>query len=63
VFKIAKLACRVCKLLTSDAKCPRHPDAKLTESWKGRVIILDPNTSEIAKKMGITEKGEYAIRI
>jgi DNA-directed RNA polymerase subunit E" len=58
-----KLACKVCKLLVMGQKCPRHPDAKLTESWKGRIIILDPTTSEIAKKMGITEKGEYAIRV
>jgi DNA-directed RNA polymerase subunit E" len=60
---MVKQACKICKLLTTGPRCPRHPDAKLTESWKGRIIILDPNTSEIAKKMGITEKGEYAIRV
>lgn len=58
-----KLACKVCKKILLKDKCPDHPDAKLTESWKGRIIILNPETSELAKKMGITKKGEYAIRV
>lgn len=57
-----KLACRTCKKLVKD-KCPLHPDAKLAENWKGQVIILDPEKSELAKKMKITDKGEYAVRI
>jgi len=40
-----------------------HPDAKLSETWKGKIIIIDPQNSELAKKMHITDKGEYAIRI
>ena len=44
-------------------RCPDHPETKPIENWKGRVIILDLENSEIAKKMNITEKGEYAIRI
>jgi len=42
--------------------CPNCTDSKLTENWKGRVIVLEPENSEIAKKIGITKKGEYAIR-
>ena len=57
-----KLACKVCKKLVTGDKCPFHPDAKLTEAWKGKIIILDPLNSELAKKMKITDKGEYAIR-
>ena len=40
-----------------------HPDAKLTETWKGKIIVLNPQNSELAKKMKITDKGEYAIRL
>jgi len=59
---MAKLACKICKKLVTGDKCPLHPDAKLTESWKGKIIVLDPEKSELAKKMKITDKGEYAIR-
>jgi len=60
---MAKLACRICKRLVTGDKCPIHPDAKLSETWKGKIIILDPQNSELAKKMKITDKGEYAIRV
>ena len=57
-----KLACKVCKKLVTGDKCQIHPDAKLTETWKGKIIVLDQQNSELAKKMKITDKGEYAIR-
>ncbi len=60
---MAKLACKICKKLVTGDKCPLHPDAKLVESWKGRIIILNPEKSELAKKMKIIDKGEYAIRL
>lgn len=59
---MGKLACKVCKKLVTGDKCPIHPDAKLSETWKGKIIVLDPQNSELAKKMKITDKGEYAIR-
>ncbi|MBD3263376.1 DNA-directed RNA polymerase subunit E'' [Candidatus Woesearchaeota archaeon] len=58
-----KKACKICKKLVRGDKCPHHPDAKLVDNWKGRVIILDPEKSEIAKKLEVHEAGEYAIRI
>jgi len=60
---MAKQACRICKRLTMKEACPYHPDAKLATTWKGRIIILDPEKSELAKKLGITEAGEYAMRV
>ena len=59
---MAKQSCKICKRLVTGDKCPYHPDAKLAESWKGKIIVLNPTNSEIAKKMGIQDKGEYAIR-
>jgi DNA-directed RNA polymerase subunit E" len=35
----------------------------LTPDWTGVVIVADPQNSAIAKTLGITEKGKYAIRI
>ena len=60
---MAKHACKICRKLVTGDKCPIHPEAKLSETWKGRIIVLDPQNSELAKKMGITDKGEYAIRV
>ncbi|HKZ49921.1 MAG TPA: transcription elongation factor subunit Spt4 [Candidatus Nanoarchaeia archaeon] len=60
---MGKQACKICKKITTKDKCDKHPEAKLVENWKGRVIIIDPANSELAKRMSITEKGEYAIRV
>ena len=60
---MAKKACKICKRIVTGDQCALHPDAKLSETWKGRIIILNPDQSEIAKKLKITEPGEYAIRV
>ena len=54
--------CKKCKRLIRGDKCPVCKTSTLTDNWKGKVIIIDANKSEIAKKMGFTEAGEYAIR-
>ena len=57
-----KKACKKCKLLVDGTECPLCKSHDLSTSWKGRVFIVDPNKSMIAKKMGISAKGEYAIK-
>ncbi|HLC58357.1 MAG TPA: transcription elongation factor subunit Spt4 [Candidatus Nanoarchaeia archaeon] len=59
---VKKKACKNCKIFVKGADCPLCKSKDLTSSWKGRVIIMDPIKSEIAKKMGIKTKGEYAIK-
>jgi len=56
-------ACKICKKIyeTGD-KCPKCDSKELTESFKGRVVISDPEKSEIAQKLNIKEKGNYAIK-
>jgi len=44
-------------------KCPNDKSDKFTDNWKGRIVIIDANKSEIAKKVSIKNKGEYAIKI
>ena len=58
-----KKVCRECKMFVEKDKCPNDNNTKFTDNWKGRIIIIDANKSEIAKKVGITVKGEYAIKI
>ncbi len=54
--------CKKCKRLVKGDKCPVCKTSSLSESWKGRIIIVDANKSEIAKKMGFTDTGMFAIR-
>ena len=60
---MAKKVCINCKLFVIGSQCPICKGTKFSDNWKGRIIIIDPNNSEIAKKVGITVKGEYAIKI
>lgn len=57
-----KKVCKKCKIFVEGDKCPLCQGIQLTESWKGRVVILHPEESEIAKKMNIKQKGAYAIK-
>ena len=60
---MAKKACKKCKLFVSGNECPLCHGTDFTENWKGKIIILDAEKSEIAKKLNIKSKGEYAIKI
>lgn len=59
---VKKKACKSCKIFVKGTQCPLCKSTDLTTSWKGRIIIMDVNKSEIAKKLGINVKGEYAIK-
>lgn len=59
---MTKKACKICRRIHEGDKCPKCNNKESTESWKGRVIILKPEESEIAKKLKIAEKGIYAIK-
>ena len=37
--------------------------ADFTPNWQGRISVINAEKSEIAKKIGITQKGEYAIKV
>ncbi len=59
-------ACRACRYVLEDEKsevCPVCGSNSFTTFWRGYVVILDAEHSEIAKKMGITKPGKYALRL
>ncbi|MFH1638460.1 MAG: transcription elongation factor subunit Spt4 [Candidatus Woesearchaeota archaeon] len=60
---MSKKVCRKCRLFVDGNECPLCKGTQFTDSWKGKLIITDATKSEIAKTMGITSKGEYAIKI
>lgn len=59
--KILK-ACRNCSFFTEEDRCPRCGN-ETSRDWQGYVVIVDHARSEIAKKMGVTKNGKYALRV
>lgn len=58
-----KKVCKKCRIFVEGSECPICKNSNFTETWKGRISILDVAKSEIAKKVGIEVKGEYAIKV
>ena len=58
-------ACRSCRYVLEEGGdvCPICGSNSFTTFWRGYVVILKPEQSEIAKKMGITKPGRYALRL
>jgi len=63
-------ACRQCRRVFDDEEtakklttCPNCQANQFTTFWRGYVVITDPEKSEIARKMGITSTGKFALRL
>ena len=59
---VKRKACKKCKIFVKGANCQLCNSGDLTTSWKGRILVVDLEKSEIAKKLNIKVKGEYAIK-
>lgn len=55
-------ACLTCRIIFEGDKCPICNETTTTESFKGRVYIFNERESTVAKNMGISKKGEFAIK-
>ena len=55
-------ACKHCNMIYEGDKCPGCGCQEYTEEIKGKLIIIDPENSEIAKNIKISQKGTYSIR-
>ena len=58
-----KKVCKKCKLFVEGNECPICKGNQFSLNWQGRLYIVDPAKSEIAKKIGTEAKGEYAIKV
>ncbi|MEM4663203.1 MAG: transcription elongation factor subunit Spt4 [Candidatus Diapherotrites archaeon] len=57
-------ACRNCRrVIEKGNECVNCGSKSLTTFWRGYVLVLNPEKSEIAAKMGINMSGKYALRI
>ncbi len=56
-------ACKICNTIyETEDKCPKCGAKENTDNYKGRIVILDPEKSEIAQKINLKQKGNYAIK-
>lgn len=58
-----KQACKTCKIFVEDGICPICKGHSLSTNWQGRIYFLDAEKSFIAHEMGVTQKGEYALKV
>jgi len=57
-------ACRNCRYIVEEGDtCPNCNEKGFTTFWRGYVVLFKPEESDIAKKMGITRKGKFALRL
>lgn len=59
---VKQKACKICKKIYEGDQCPRCESKEFTDNFKGRIIVLNPEKSEIAQKLKIKGKGNFAIK-
>ncbi len=52
----------MCNRIFEGDKCPACDSKEFSESFKGRIVILNPEKSEIANKLKIKGKGNFAVK-
>ena len=56
-------ACKHCKLIYEGDLCPICGRKEFSDTFKGKIEIIDPEKSELAKKLKVDKKGVYAIKL
>jgi DNA-directed RNA polymerase subunit E" len=56
-------ACKTCKLIYHEDSCPSCGKKDVSDSFKGKVEIVDNEKSKIAKELKINKNGTYAIKL
>ncbi|MEK6824565.1 MAG: transcription elongation factor subunit Spt4 [Nanoarchaeota archaeon] len=60
---MAMKACRQCRALFEGSKCLECGSTEHLDSFKGKIIVLNPEQSEISKKLSLPKKGLFAVRL
>ena len=55
-------ACKICNTIHESEKCPKCGSKESTEGFKGRIVILNPEKSEISQKLNLKDEGNFAIK-
>lgn len=49
--------------MTTEKACPNDGSTELSNEWSGLIIIITPDRSQVAKTLGITKPGRYALKV
>lgn len=60
---MAENVCRECHRLVTGQVCQICNTSALSSDWSGYVVIIDPQKSQIAKRLGVTLPGKYALKV
>jgi DNA-directed RNA polymerase subunit E" len=60
--KLVKV-CRDCHRVVDGESCVICGTTNLSTDWAGYLVIIDPERSEVAKKMNIKLPGRYALKV
>lgn len=60
--KLKEKACLNCKAIYFGNKCPQCGKTPSSDSFKGKIYIFNPEKSELANRLEIAKKGEFAIK-
>jgi DNA-directed RNA polymerase subunit E" len=55
-------ACKMCNTIYEADKCPHCGSKEASDSFKGRIVLINPEKSEIAGKLNLKSKGNFAIK-
>jgi len=56
-------ACKNCKRIYEGNECPVCNKKETSDSFKGKVEIVNPEKSTLAKELKINKEGIYAIKL
>jgi len=60
---VKEMVCRKCKCINRGKICQVCHSSDLSPDWSGIVLVVDPENSQIAKSLGISKKGKYALKV
>lgn len=54
--------CKDCGFLSDENKCINCGSNNFLDKYKGKVLILDAEKSDVAKKLNIKSNGKFALK-
>ncbi len=58
-----KKVCKNCRLFVDGETCPICKGNQFSANWQGRINIINPEKSVIAKKISAPAEGEYVVKV
>lgn len=55
--------CKNCHRIVEGKVCPICNESSFSDEWRGLIIVVDPEKSQIAGKMNVDTPGHYALRV